>query len=338
MRVTPRHTAEQLADLIRAESRAKPAVRLALLGHTAAAGQVLLSERQVRTWVACSNAAGTAGLADAAGRGRKPPRDAAQRVRLAARLRAGPTPADGVYTLRGEDVRRILRGEFGVLRGLQAVSDLLHRLGFEPLRPSHGTRPPRRMPSPPSNGLPDRLAEVAAARPGESVEVWFEDEARFGRRGALTTVWAEGGSRPTALKQTAYADVHVLTAVCPATGAAESLVTPPPNTGVAQSFLDHLSAKVAPGVHAVLVWDGAGYRSASKALRCPATVTLPQSSPELNPVERQWAYVRQHHWSDRVHAGIDAVEAAAAEGWRAVCLKPERVRTVCRCEYLADGS
>ena len=142
MLVTPHHTAEQLAELIRAESRAKTArrltaVRLALLGHTAAdaAGRVLLSERQVRTWVARYNAAGTAGLADAAGRGRKPPLDAAQAARLAERLRAGPTPADGVCTLRGEDVRRILREEFGVLRCLQAVYDLLHRLGFEPLRP-----------------------------------------------------------------------------------------------------------------------------------------------------------------------------------------------------------
>lgn len=142
MLVTPHHTAEQLAGLIRGESRAKPArrltaVRLALLGHTAAAAaaQVLLSERQVRTWVARYNAAGTAGLADAAGRGRKPPLDADQESRLAARLRAGPTPADGVCTLRGEDVRRILREEFGVARGLQAVYDLLHRLGFEPLRP-----------------------------------------------------------------------------------------------------------------------------------------------------------------------------------------------------------
>jgi transposase len=51
------------------------------------------------------------------------------------RLRAGPNPADGVCVLRSEDVRRILPAEFGVLRSLQAVYDLLHRLGFGPLRP-----------------------------------------------------------------------------------------------------------------------------------------------------------------------------------------------------------
>jgi transposase len=113
------------------------AVRLALLGQTAAhiADQVLLSERQVRTWVARYNAGGPDALADRPGRGRKTPLTPDQQQRLTDRLRAGPSDADGVCTLRGEDVRRILREEFGVLRSLQAVYDLLHRLGFEPLRP-----------------------------------------------------------------------------------------------------------------------------------------------------------------------------------------------------------
>ena len=101
------------------------------------------------------------------------------------------------------------------------------------------------------------------------------------------------------------------------------------NTVVVQSFLDQLSGTIAPGVHAVLVRDGAGYHSASEALRCPANmtlVTLPPYSPELNPVERLWLYPRQHPWSNRVYADIDAVERAAAEGWRAVRLKPDQDR------------
>jgi transposase len=142
MHVEPHHTADQLAHLLRAEPRAKvarrlAAVRLARLGQTAAqvAGQVLLSERQVRTWVARYNAGGAAALADRPGRGRKAPLTPDQEGRLKGRLRAGPTAADGVCALRGADVRRALREEFGVRRSLQATYDLLHRLGFEPLRP-----------------------------------------------------------------------------------------------------------------------------------------------------------------------------------------------------------
>jgi transposase len=142
MHVEPHHTPEQLATLIRTESRAKvarrlSAVRLALLGQTAPAiaAQVLLSDRQVRTWVARYNRGGLDALADRPGRGRHGPLNTEQEGRLRDRLRAGATEADGVCVLRGEDVRRILGDEFGVLRSLQAVYDLLHRLGFGPLRP-----------------------------------------------------------------------------------------------------------------------------------------------------------------------------------------------------------
>ena len=104
--------------------------------HAEAVGpQVLLSGRQVKTWVARYNAGGAESLADRPGRGRKPPLTGEQEARLAERLAAGPTGADGVCALRGADVRRILADEFGVRRCLQAVYDLLHRLGLEPLRP-----------------------------------------------------------------------------------------------------------------------------------------------------------------------------------------------------------
>jgi transposase len=142
MHVEAHDTPEALADLIRSEPRARGArrlmaVRLALLGRAAAAiaAEVLLSERQVYAWVARYNAEGAGGLADRDGRGRKGPLTTEQETRLKDRLRAGPTDDDGVCTFRGEDVRRILRDEFGVVRSLQAVYDLLHRLGFEPLRP-----------------------------------------------------------------------------------------------------------------------------------------------------------------------------------------------------------
>ena len=142
MHVEPHHSAQELGALVRSETRAKlarrlAAVRLALLGQTPeqVGPQVLLSARQVRTWINRYNAGGLPGLGDRRGRGRKGPLSAEQEQRLKQRLQAGPTEADGVCSLRGEDVRAILEREFGVRRCLQAVYDLLHRLGFEPLRP-----------------------------------------------------------------------------------------------------------------------------------------------------------------------------------------------------------
>lgn len=131
-----------------------------------------------------------------------------------------------------------------------------------------------------------------------------------------------------------------MTVVCPATGRAEGLIAPALNTGIMQTFLDQWSATLPTGTHAVLVWDGAGYHGAA-ALRVPGNVTvvgLPPYAPELNPVERLWLYLREHHWSNRTDADRNALEVAAVTGWRAVCLRPEKIKTICRCEYLPDGS
>ena len=181
---------------------------------------------------------------------------------------------------------------------------------------------------------------MVTAHPGERVEVWFEDEARFGQQGTLTRVWAERGTRPTAPKQVGYANLHVLTAVCPATGQAEGLICERLNAGVVQLFLDQLSATIPAGVHVALVWDGAGWHT-SGSLRVPANLTLiplPPYAPELNPVERLWLYLREHYWSNRAYKDIGALEAAAECAWRAVCLDPDKIKTVCRCGYADTGS
>ena len=152
----------------------------------------------------------------------------------------------------------------------------------------------------------------------------------------MTSVRAERGSRPTAPKQTAYGDLHVLTAACPATGRAEGLIAPRLDAGAVQVSLDGLSATIPAGTHGVLVWDGAGYHTA-RDLLAPADLTLvglPPYSPELNPVERLGLDLRQHHWSDRISEDVDAVEEAAMHGWRPACLDPAKVQSICRCEYL----
>jgi len=79
----------------------------------------------VRAWVARYNTGGVDALIDRPGRGRHKPLTDDQEQQLKDRLRTGPTEADGVCALRGEDVRRILEDEFGVVRCLQAVYDLL---------------------------------------------------------------------------------------------------------------------------------------------------------------------------------------------------------------------
>lgn len=64
--------------------------------------------------------------------------------RLKRRLDEGPTSRDGVCTLRGKDIQRIAREEFGVDVGLSSVYRTLERLGYSCLtpRPRHEKQDP----------------------------------------------------------------------------------------------------------------------------------------------------------------------------------------------------
>jgi hypothetical protein len=138
------------------------------------------------------------------------------------------------------------------------------------------------------------------------------------------------------VKQTQYDWVYVFTAVCPEAGAAAGLILPHADTGGANLMLAELSKRLAPDVHAVLIWDGAGYHT-SRDLVVPANITLlplPPYAPELNPVENLWHYLRSHHWSNRAYRDYKALVRAATAGRRAVCLGPETIKSVCAAPYL----
>jgi transposase len=127
----------------------------------------------------------------------------------------------------------------------------------------------------------------------------------------------------------------VLAATCAETGQAEGLIAPRLDTGIVNLFLEQLSRTLKPDVQAVLVWDGAGYHRAHD-LVCPENITLmslPPYSPELNPVENLWHYLRSHHWSNRKYDTVNDLFDAAETAWRATCLNPDTIRTVCRAQY-----
>lgn len=146
MLVELKEPVEELRRLYRRAKSAKQARRLRIIILAAQqqtaediSHQVDLSPRQIQSWVRRYNREGLSGLADRPGRGPKASLTSEEAQRLRSRLDAGPAPGDGVCTLRGQDVQRILAEEFGKLHKLGAVYKLLHRLGYASLapRPQH---------------------------------------------------------------------------------------------------------------------------------------------------------------------------------------------------------
>lgn len=178
---------------------------------------------------------------------------------------------------------------------------------------------------------PPFVQQVREKHPGQHVEVWFQDEARVGQQGTLTRVWAAKGSRPTAVKQTEYDWVYVFGAVNPATGASAAIITPTVNTDYMNAHLTAISQQVGHEAHAVLVLDNAGWHVAKK-LKVPDNLTLlflPPYSPELNPVERLWAYLKSHYLSNRVFKDYQDLMDQSTFAWNT--LTPQRLRSICAC-------
>ena len=62
---------------------------------------------------------------------------------------------------------------------------------------------------------------------------------------------------------------------------------PAANALAMEEHLREISTQVAPGAHAILVCDGAGWHRTGGKLRVPANITLmplPPYTPELNPL------------------------------------------------------
>jgi len=124
--------------------------------------------------------------------------------------------------------------------------------------------------------------------------------------------------------------------VCPARGIGAALVLPFANAKMMNLHLAEISAAVAPGAHAVLTVDGAGWHQTGDKLRVPDNITLlhlPPYSPELNPVENVWAYLRGNKLSNRVFDTYDAIVDACCEAWNWLTAQPERITTIASREW-----
>jgi len=133
---------QRLVQLVRSEENAKQrdryrAVLLAVdnLEGDQIAHHLGRSPRFVDQWLARYRRGGIDHLRPRKQPGRKPKLTAEQEQWLKERLDAGPTAGDGVCALRGKDICRILKEQFGVVHTLSGLYDVLQRIGYSSLSP-----------------------------------------------------------------------------------------------------------------------------------------------------------------------------------------------------------
>ena len=150
----------------------------------------------------------------------------------------------------------------------------------------------------------------------------------------MTRIWARRGTRPRAPRDRRYGWAYLFGAVCPERATGAGLVLPFVDAEAMSLHLQEISRYVNPGAHAALVLDGAGWHGAA-ALTIPDDISLlplPSYSPELDPVENVWEYLRQNQLSPRVWPGYEAIVETCRQAWNALMTMPERIASITRRE------
>lgn len=198
------------------------------------------------------------------------------------------------------------------------------------------TWPPQR----PLKRAPRELKKIAdtLARQDKRLSLWFQDEARVGQKGRVCHIWWKRGERPPGPCDQRFTFAYIFAAARIGSDDAFALVMPEANTGNMQEFLDRFAQRLPTDEVAVIYADNAGWHSA-KALRIPDNVillALPAYSPELNPVERIWLYLKERYLSHRLLDDYEAVVDAACAAWNRLTSEVGRITSLCAYPWIED--
>jgi hypothetical protein len=89
------------------------------------------------------------------------------------------------------------------------------------------------------------------------------------------------------------------------------------NTEAMNLHLAEIATQIAPGAHAVLLVDQAGWHLSGRLI-VPSNITLipfPAKCPELNPQENIWQFLRANWLSNRIFKSFDDIVDHCCDAW-----------------------
>ena len=128
-----------------------------------------------------------------------------------------------------------------------------------------------------------------------------------------------------------HASAYLFGAICPDRAVGAAIIMPGVNAEAMSEHLAEISTQVAPGAQAVLICDGAGWYQTGGRLRVPDNITLlplPPYSPELNPMENVWHYLRENTLCSLVWDSYEAIVEACTTAWHFLINDPNRIRSI----------
>ena len=279
-----------------------------------------VSRMAIMAWIKAFSTEGITGLQMKPGRGRK----TFLTVEEQEAVRKWLTD-DCNLTIQAVKLR--IEGEFGKVLGKSATHNLMKSMNFTYItpRPRHHKQDPKLQAE-----FKKNLQRKCEDNP--ELELYFFDESRFGTHSNIGHGWFVKGRRTALDVSLGFKNFYLFSAVTPRTGKDVTLQLPKVNTECMNIFREQMACDLGD-VEVFLVMDQAGWHRA-KGLIIPKNihiVYLPPYSPELNPVERLWGYIKQHTIKNRVYPTIAALEDAVSQF--IISLQPATIASICKFGY-----
>lgn len=167
------------------------------------------------------------------------------------------------------------------------------------------------------------------------VDIYFFDESRFGTHSKIGRGWFIKGLRTNVLVKLGFQNFYVYSAVDPNKGNDFTLIMPSVNTTCMNLFLKEMSENLG-GKKALCVMDCAGWHK-SKGLIVPDNIKLlylPPYSPELNPIERFWQYLKSITIKNKIYDTLDTLEEVVCNAIKQ--LESQTLKSICSMDYLLN--
>ncbi|AXX58362.1 IS630 family transposase [Vibrio vulnificus] len=252
-----------------------------------------VSRTSVNKWVQTFLEEGLEGLQEKPRTGRPAFLNAEQREQLSQYIKARAMDSSG-GRLTGNDIHAYIVNEFGKHYHPDSIYYLLNHMGFS----------------------------------------WITSRSKHPRQSqqnTTTRLWAERGSRPRVVKQQQFEYAYLFGSVCPARGIGEAMVVPWVNKNIMVEHLKQRSAVTEKGRHAVVIMDGAGWHTndIAEPFDNVSIIKLPPYSPELNPIEQVWSWLRQHSLANQSFADYEDIVSKVCRAWNSFLECSARVRQMC---------
>ncbi len=194
----------------------------------------------------------------------------------------------------GKTIANHIKTRFNKIISPRAAISLMHQLGLTLLRPQ----------TIPAKGSPEKKAEfretfdktIQILEPND--HVLFLDAATFQHSASITRIWAEKGHQPTVPIVGGRERMHILGAIEPANDIGWFSTCPTLKASCLISFFKQLMRQYPIG-DLYIVLDNARVHHAKLVQRFIEInnrihlIYLPPYSPDLNPIEKFWKFVRQ---------------------------------------------